>query len=556
MPDDVSLPTRASNRDLQTMSFEEALEVYTPSLVDALPDHIPPQRFKRVLLTAVNLNPDLAHADRRSLFNSCVKCAHDGLYPDGREAALVVYNTRVQRTNERGMQEWVSVPMCQYLPMVAGIRKRMRNSGEVIAAIAEVVYSHDKFHQIKGIDGRIEHEPPPLDEDRGVPIGAYAQIKLRTGEVIPEVMTKADILKIRDTFSRGAFNKDGTLNAKSPWATSESEMWRKTVLRRCAKSAPSDSDLDRVLNRDDEPLDEPHPAMLPPPRPTRAQFDDDYTSADRHADDRANALPDPAESEAHPERKEEPHRTEPQTQADPPQETETPRLRRPRATKAEMAARKAAEAQPRSAAANTAEFDSADAGSSPAASPSYAIINPEGEIHDFGNTIDATNFLGGLFAHARGQRSALEALREDNQDFMSALAMDDLTAYGMLSEAYESELAASEPTTAKPGIGGASEMADRQGPAAAESTEPLQSAGPPASYAIEPVYEKNRNVARAWFEVLLKGKVRNSHNRLEGELWLEANRDTLQAYKNTLTPAGAIAAAKEIDDIIKGFEHA
>jgi hypothetical protein len=58
------------------------------------------------------------------------------------------------------------------------------------------------------------------------------------------------------------------------------EFWgegaRKTVLRRCAKAAPSAADLERLLARDDELPELPAPETVEPlpPRPTRQQFID------------------------------------------------------------------------------------------------------------------------------------------------------------------------------------------------------------------------------------------------------------------------------------------
>jgi len=242
------------------MRFEQALEIYTPNFAAELPDHIPVERFKRTIITALNQNPDLRKADRRSLFNACVKCAHDGLYPDGREAALTVFNTKTKVDGED-----VRVPTVQYLPMIQGIRKRMRNSGEVLSATAEVVHRNDHFHYWHGENPGIEHEPPPLGQDRGPAVGAYAIIKLANGEVLRDVMSTGDIEKARS-------------KSRSP----DSLMWRdfwgegakKTVLRRCSKQAPTNSELERLLNRDDEqemPPAASH-AQLPPPRPTRDQF--------------------------------------------------------------------------------------------------------------------------------------------------------------------------------------------------------------------------------------------------------------------------------------------
>jgi phage RecT family recombinase len=261
MPDDGRQIVEYSPQQLQNLPFTEALEYWTPNLSGGLPDHIPVERFKRVLVTAVSTNSELARADRRSLFNACARCAHDGLYPDGREAALVVYNTKVKkRMRDQNTGEFLKTPdgkyvereywaqLVQYMPMIAGIRKRMRNTGQVLSADAHVVYAKDKFHRMEGDDAKIVHEPAPLGQDRGDPIGAYAIIKLANGEVLREVMRKEDIEHIRTSFSKAP---------NSPaWTKTPGEMWKKTVLRRCSKAAPSGSDLDVLLNREEE-IDRP-----------------------------------------------------------------------------------------------------------------------------------------------------------------------------------------------------------------------------------------------------------------------------------------------------------
>ena len=251
----------APGRDLATMPFLEALESFTPNFAAALPSHIPIERFKRMVVTAVNQNPDLVKADRRTLFNACVKCAHDGLFPDGREAALVVYKTKIK---VGGQDQWIEA--VQYLPMIAGIRKRMRNTGGVLSAEAQVVYRNDKFHREFGDSPTIMHEPPPLDQERGEPVGAYAIIKLSNGEVLREVMSVREIERVR------AVSRSGQMKG-APWMEWWDEMARKTVLKRCAKAAPTASDLERLIGVEDEPETPRLEDLAPiPPRPTRGDF--------------------------------------------------------------------------------------------------------------------------------------------------------------------------------------------------------------------------------------------------------------------------------------------
>lgn len=262
MPDDNHAVAPVGPRDLATMPIEQALDAYAPNFAAVLPPNIPVDHFKRMVVTAINVNPELVGADRRTLFNSCVKCASDGLLPDGREAALVIYRTKVK--DRSGQERWIDA--VQYLPMVAGIRKRLRNSGEVDSATAEVVYRKDRFKYRLGDGAFIEHEPPALDEDRGDAIGAYAIIRLSSGETIREVMGIKEIERAR-AMSRA---KDAAAGA---WVKWWGEMARKTVLRRAAKAAPQASALEKLLMRDEE-ADLPEPAAIepPPPRPRREHF--------------------------------------------------------------------------------------------------------------------------------------------------------------------------------------------------------------------------------------------------------------------------------------------
>jgi recombination protein RecT len=205
------------------------LQAMTPQFAMALPSHIKPEKFQRVVMTVVQQSPDLLNADRRSLLGACIKCASDGLVPDGREAAIVVFKGRPQ-----------------YMPMVAGLLKRARNSGDIASVTAQVVYERDRFVWRPSDEQPIEHEVPSLAEDRGKPIGAYAMARLKDGSVVCEVLPMAEIEKIRNV-SRA---KDS-----GPWVQWKEEMMRKSAFRRLAKWLPMDAEdaerLDQITRRDD-----------------------------------------------------------------------------------------------------------------------------------------------------------------------------------------------------------------------------------------------------------------------------------------------------------------
>ena len=105
----------------------------------ALPAHIPVERFKRVVMTAVVNNPSLLDADRRSLFDSAMKAAQDGLLPDGREGALVIFNAK---------QNGGWIKKVQWMPMIAGILKKAfvyHATGPYWAA----AYGYNKMWEVK-----------------------------------------------------------------------------------------------------------------------------------------------------------------------------------------------------------------------------------------------------------------------------------------------------------------------------------------------------------------------------------------------------------------------
>lgn len=237
--------------------FETQLAQYEPQLAAVLPAHITPDKFRRVVVTAVNLNPDLLNADRRSLFVSCVRAAQDGLLPDGRESALVIFNKKNKKT---GQYE----KAVQYLPMVFGVLKRMRNSGDVNSIVAHVVHERDEFGYELGDDPKITHKPS-LAADSGRPIAAYAIAKLANGEVQREVMTVAEIERAR-AVSRA--KDDG------PWTAWWGEMAKKTVIKRLSKRLPLSSDLERLIKRDEEAYEaiSAPSALIGTPRPQREQF--------------------------------------------------------------------------------------------------------------------------------------------------------------------------------------------------------------------------------------------------------------------------------------------
>jgi recombination protein RecT len=203
----------------------------------ALPAHIPVERFLRVVLTAIQNNPALARADRASLWNAAMRAAQDGLLPDGRDGALVIYSTR------KG-DDWIDA--VQWMPMVGGIRKKIRNSGEIRDLDVVAVHAKDAFEYERGDNAFIRHKPF-IASDPGPLVAVYSVATFKDGGKSRDVMTRAEVEYVRDTYSKK--NRKGEFSPA--WVKSFDEMAKKTVVRRHAKTLPLSSDLDDLIRRDD-----------------------------------------------------------------------------------------------------------------------------------------------------------------------------------------------------------------------------------------------------------------------------------------------------------------
>lgn len=201
-------------------------DLFQQQVALALPGPGGPERFVRAAVTLLQSNPDIAEkADGASVAQSLIRCAQDGLLPDGREAAIVPYKGKAQ-----------------YLRMIGGVRKLAAEFGWSLRTT--VVYEHDEFEFERGLQPRLTHRPARPGVDRGRMIAAYA-IANKPGVATEfEVMYEPDIDKARAS-SR---SKD-----RGPWVDWPERMWEKTVGHALFKQLPlGDLDLERERRlRDD-----------------------------------------------------------------------------------------------------------------------------------------------------------------------------------------------------------------------------------------------------------------------------------------------------------------
>jgi len=230
---------------MTTNNLPQLIEKMQPEFGKALGNSVPSARFTRIAVTAVKSTPELAQLDRASLFKAIMQSAQDGLVIDGKEAAIIPFKGKAQ-----------------YIPMVAGLVKKMRQHSDFANLSHGIIYQGElesgAFEYIKGDEERLTHKPM-LFGDRGEAIGAYAIVTTKDDQKFRAVLTKADIEKRKNA---------GRAGGNGPWGSWSEEMWIKTAIKAVYKIAPNSGDeagvLDQVFERDDEPLDvSPDPAPEP-----------------------------------------------------------------------------------------------------------------------------------------------------------------------------------------------------------------------------------------------------------------------------------------------------
>jgi recombination protein RecT len=200
-------------------------EDFTRQVELAVPEGVSPRQLLRAAATAVLENPALADPKlRATLLQATLKCAQDGLLPDGRDAAFVIYGGRDTKV--------------QYQPMIGGLRRIAADHGWTIDT--HVVYSNDEFDP--DFDENVANfKRAPLTEERGEPIGAYSVGRHRDGQRMLEVMSVEEIEKVREV---------SKAKARGPWVDWWDQMAEKTVGRRLFKKLsldPKDSRIASVL---------------------------------------------------------------------------------------------------------------------------------------------------------------------------------------------------------------------------------------------------------------------------------------------------------------------
>lgn len=250
-----------------------------PSIQAALPKHMDPERFGRIMITTIKSTPELLNclntpAGRTTLLGALMQCAQLGLDPGPLGHAYIIPFKR----NPRDSQPYVEAV---FVPGYKGLIDLARRSGHIKTIYANPIREGDEFTVSYGVGGTLTHIPGWQNSNAKV-LGYYA-----FAELIPEghqfvIMSKSEVEAHRARHSKSKYN--------SPWDSDFDEMAKKTLIRRLVKILPMTADYASAFMSDersvslqadgqlidiDKPEDDYVPAQIereaPAPAPVQAK---------------------------------------------------------------------------------------------------------------------------------------------------------------------------------------------------------------------------------------------------------------------------------------------
>lgn len=212
-------------------TMKDYVAMMEPEIKKALPSMIKPERFTRMVISAISNNPALAECTPKSFLAAMMSSAQCGLEPNSvlGEAYIIAYRNK-------GTLE------AQFQLGYHGMISLAARAGTTVRA--EAVYENDKFEYELGMNPVLKHMPAL--KDRGNVIAYYATWKnadLKADGFA--VMSKEDVENHAKKYSKAM------ASSSSPWQTNFDSMAKKTVIKQALKYAPMNAEVQRLMTNDE-----------------------------------------------------------------------------------------------------------------------------------------------------------------------------------------------------------------------------------------------------------------------------------------------------------------
>ena len=213
-------------------TMQQYIKQMQKEIAKALPSVITPERFTRIVLSALSTNPKLADTTPQSFLGAMMTAAQLGMEPNtplGQAYLIPFFNGKTKCLE------------CQFQLGYKGLIDLAYRSGEVKIIQAHVVYSNDDFESALGLDPVLKHIP--ARGERGTPTHVYAMFRTKDDGYGFAVMTMDEVREHAQKYSKSY--------GSGPWQTNFEEMAKKTVLKRVLKYAPLKSEFVRAVSCDE-----------------------------------------------------------------------------------------------------------------------------------------------------------------------------------------------------------------------------------------------------------------------------------------------------------------
>ena len=216
----------------QGRTMKDLVKSMSGEIQKALPSVITPERFSRMVLTAISKNPKLGECTPESFLGAMMQAAQLGVEPNTPlgQAYLIPYKNH-------GILE------CQFQIGYKGLIDLAYRSGEITDIAAHEVREGDKFEYELGLDPKLKHIPAM--KERGAVILYYAVFHTKAGGYGFEVMSSEDVMRHMKQYSKA--EEKGF----SPWQSNFDEMAKKTVVKKLLKYAPIKTEFIKAVAADE-----------------------------------------------------------------------------------------------------------------------------------------------------------------------------------------------------------------------------------------------------------------------------------------------------------------
>jgi recombination protein RecT len=234
----------AKQKNTQPETIETLINRSKNELGRALPTHLNAERFTRIALTQIRINPKLKDCTPLSFMGALFTMAQMGLEPVAGRCYLIPF---ANKKNIDG--QWKTLLEVQFVIGYKGLSDMFYRHESALSLDMQKVHENDEFDYQYGTESYLKHKPAL--KNRGDVIGYYAVAKMKGGASRFFFMSKEDCLEHGKKHSKTWSKKDNNFYSSSPWLTEFDGMALKTVLIQLSKLLPLSVEIQKALEVDE-----------------------------------------------------------------------------------------------------------------------------------------------------------------------------------------------------------------------------------------------------------------------------------------------------------------